>query len=348
MKRFLLYCTIFVLPFVVVLLPYFITDPFKVLYHYDNYYETSGKNYYINTNRSYVSTQMYIQNKDKYHYDSFIFGSSRSGNYLIEDWKQYLPDSVSCFHFDGYGESLYNVHKKLKFIDGKSPIRNVLFCVDRELLFQDKQEYGHLWVLPPCLVEDNFGAFHMAFIRAYLTPKFLRTYMDVLITGKTKPYMFANGVFEKPSIGYKVESNERSGEYRSIQQFPDSFYVGKSMEFPNRFNVQTEDVSVIKDSHKQMLREIHEILISNHTNYLVIVNPVYDQILLAPEDKCFLNELFGDRLVDFSGRNRITEDYHNYYDPSHFNEYVASEVMRIAYEQDSVKQRLMLDSLSVD
>ena len=173
MKRFLLYCAIFVLPFVVVLFPYFITDPFKVLHHYDNYYETEGKDYYIDVNRSHVSTQMFIQNKDKYQYDSFILGSSRSGYYMVDDWKQYLPDSASCFHFDGYGESLCNVHKKLKFIDGKSPIRNVLLCIERDLLWQTKQEYGHLFVLPPCLVENNFGAFHMAFIRAYLSPKFL-------------------------------------------------------------------------------------------------------------------------------------------------------------------------------
>ena len=345
MKRFLLYCAIFVLPFMVVLLPYFITDPFKVLYHYDNYYETNGKDYYINTNRSHVSTQMYIQNKDKYHYDSFIFGSSRSGYYLVEDWKQYLPDSASCFHFDGYGESLYNVHKKLKFIDGKSPIRNAMFCIDHELLCQDKQDYGHLWVLPPCLVDDNFGAFHMAFIRAYLNPKFLRAYFEVLITGKTRPYMFNDGILEAPSTGYKVVSNERHGEKRMIQKFPDSYYEEKSIVFPQHADTLSICNVFITEPQKQMLREIHEILVRNHTNYKIIINPRYDQLLLATDDMDFLIELFGDNMVDFSGKNRITDDYHHYYDPSHFNEYTASEVMRIAYEPDSIKKQYMLDSL---
>ena len=50
-------------------------------------------------------------------------------------------------------------------------------------------------------------------------------------------------------------------------------------------------------------------------------------------------------IVDFSGKNRITDNYHYYGDPAHFNEYVASEVMRIAYETDSIKQKHMLDSL---
>lgn len=345
MKRFLLYCAIFVLPFVVVLLPYFITDPFKVLYHYDNYYDTNGKDYYINTNRSFVSTQMYIQNKDKYHYDSFIFGSSRSGYYMVEDWKQYLPDSASCFHFDGYGESLYNVHKKLKFIDGKSPLRNAMFCIDHELLCQDKQDYGHLWVLPPCLVDDNFGAFHMAFIRAYLNPKFLRAYFEVLITGKTRSYMFDDGLFEVPSIGYKVESNERHGEKRMLQKFPDSYYEEKSLAFPYQPDTLSVCNAFIGEPQKQMLREIHEILVRNRTNYKVIINPRYDQLLLAQEDMAFLKGVFGENVVDFSGKNRITNDYHYYYDPSHFNEYVASEIMRIAYESDSLKQQYMVDSL---
>ena len=345
MKKFLLYCAIFVLPFVVVLLPYFITDPFKVLYRYDNYYDTNGKDYYINTNRSFVSTQMYIQNKDKYHYDSFIFGSSRSGYFMVEDWKQYLPDSASCFHFDGYGESLYNVHMKLKFIEDKSPIRNAMFCFDHELLSQDKQDYGHLWVLPPCLVDDNFGAFHMAFIRAYLNPKFLRAYLEVLITGEAKPYMFDGGVFEKPLAVYKPIPNERHGDKRMLQNFPDSCYDEKSIVFPQQPDSITYGIPIIKKLQKLMLQKIHEILVRNHTDYKIIINPRYDQLLLAPEDKAFLMDLFGDNMIDFSGKNCITDDYHHYYDPSHFNEYIASEVMRIAYESDSVKQQNLLDSL---
>lgn len=328
-----------------VILPYFITDPFKVLYHYDNYYTDNGDGFYINTNRSFVSTQMYIQNKDRYHYDSFIFGSSRSGYYMVDDWKLYLPDSASCFHYDGYGESLYNVYRKLKYIEGRSPIHNAMFCVDRDVLCQDKQDYGHLWVLPPCLVEGNFGAFHMAFIRAYLNPQFLHAYLEVMIKGETQLYMFEDGVFEKPIVGYKLEPNERNGETRSIQQFSDSFYVDKKMKFSQRSDTITLGFPIIKESQKQILYEIHDILVRNQTDYKIIINPVYDQIQLALEDKDFLIELFGDNLVDFSGKNRMTENFHYYCDPSHFNEYTASEVMRIAYTIDKQQKQLLLDSL---
>lgn len=346
MKKFLLYIFLFVLPFIVIFLPYVITDPFQVLYHYDDYYIDNGKGYYINTNRSFVSTQMYRQNKDHYKYDSFIFGSSRSGYFMVEDWKQYLQDSASCFHFDGYGESLYNTHKKLKFIDGKSPIRNAMFCVERDFFWQDKQNYGHLWVLPPCLVENNFGTFHIAFIRAYLNPKFLHAYIDFLITGKLKSYMFENSIFEAPHSGYKLQYNECNGANRNIQKFSDEFYGERLSSFPLRPDSITYGFSVIKEAQKKMLYEIHDILVRNNTNYKVILNPIYDQLLFSTEDKEFLLTLFGNNnIVDFSGKNRITNDYHYYSDPAHFNEYIASELMRISYECDSIKQQHMLDSL---
>ena len=83
-----------------------------------------------------------------------------------------------------------------------------------------------------------------------------------------------------------------------------------------------------------MLYEIHDILVRNNTNYKVILNPIYDQLLFSTEDKEFLLTLFGNNnIADFSGKNRITNDY------------IASELMRISYECDSIKQQHMLDSL---
>jgi hypothetical protein len=158
--------------------------------------------------------------------------------------------------------------------------------------------------------------------------------------------MFENGIFEKPSFGYKEESNERNGQNRSIQKFPEDHYENFSKPFPQQPDTITYGFSVINESQKQMLYEIHEILVRNKTSYKMILNPIYDQLLFSPEDKEFLLQLFGDQhIVDFSGKNRITDNYHYYGDPAHFNEYVASEVMRIAYETDSIKQKHMLDSL---
>ena len=185
----------------------------------------------------------------------------------------------------------------------------------------------------------------MAFVRAYLNPKFLHAYWDYLLTRELKPYMFDNSIFEKPLSGYKLQSNERNGANRMIHKFSDEFYGDRLSTFPKQPDTLTYGFPVIKESQKQILHEIHDILIRNNTQYKIILNPIYDQIMFAPEDKELLIQLFGDHLIDFSGKNKITDDYHYYSDPAHFNEYIASEIMRITYESNPLKQKEMLDSL---
>jgi len=73
-----------------VFMAYIITDPKKKIYHYDEY-----KFDYIMLNKGDVSTKLLLQNIDKYHYDSFIFGSSRSCATSAREWSKYLsPENV--------------------------------------------------------------------------------------------------------------------------------------------------------------------------------------------------------------------------------------------------------------
>lgn len=346
MKKFLIKCILFSLPLWIVLLPYVVKDPFKVLYHYDNYYPADGNDYYVNTNRGFVSTQMYIQNKDKFHYDSFIFGSSRSHVFCIDEWKKYIGDTTSCFHFDGYGESLYMIHAKIKYVDGKSPMRNVLLPIDYEVLSQIEQDYGHLWVAHPALVEGNWGAFQMAHLRAYLTPKFLFAYWDLFLTGESKPYMFDEQIIENADTVYNIAYNERSNREPVIERFDDSYYAEKNMTFPKR-NGEECCPMIIGDKQKLMLREIRDVWERNGANYRVLINPGYDQKRLSEEDIAYLKELFGEYMVDFSGRNIWTEDYHYYSDPSHFNTYISNEMLRIAYMDDLTERQSRLDSIRI-
>ena len=332
------------MPLWVVLIPYVTTDPFRVLYHYDNYYSANGKKYYVNTNRGFVSTQMYIQNKDKYQYDSFIFGSSRSHVFCIDEWKKYIGDTARCFHFDGYGESLYMVHAKMKYVEGRSPMRNVLMSIDYEMLHQTEQDYGHLWVAHPALVHGNWSAFHMAHLRAYLTPKFLLTYWDLFLTKTVKPYMYEQQIIEEMDTVYNVAYNERSNRVPVIKQFDDTYYKEKNICFPER-NTGNDYPAVLREKQKLMLAEIRDILERNNTVYRVLINPGYDQKRFYAEDMAFLRELFGENLVDFSGKNIFTDDYHYYSDPNHFNTYVANEMLRIAYTDDLQERQHLLDSI---
>ena len=82
------------------------------------------------------------------------------------------------------------------------------------------------------------------------------------------------------------------------------------------------------------LKGIRELFDKHHTNYRIVVSPLYDQIKLNPKDYKILCEIFGSQYVyDFSGVNNWTEDYHNYYEPSHYLPSVASEIMKQIYSE---------------
>lgn len=334
MKKFILYSFLFSLPLWIAMIPYICTDPFMVLYHYDNYYPNNGRDWQVNNNRGYVSTQMYLQNCDWCHYDSFIFGSSRSHTFRINEWRKYIGDSASCIHFDGYVESLYNMHKRFLFLEGRSPIRNAIICLDQSVLSQVEPNYTHIYATPPAIDHyHNLGAFHMSHLRAYFTPEFFVAYWDLFLIGKSKPYMFANEVVQEPDTVYNPQYNERWNRYPIIEKFNDDYYTEHHIVFPEREDSATSYPPMIGAEQKRMLTDIHDVLVRNNTRYVVFLNPVYDQKSFDDADMAFLRELYGDKLFDFSGKNAFTEDYHYYSDEVHFNTFVSCEMLRIAYQK---------------
>ena len=347
MKKFAKYIFLFLLPLIVIMLPFFIGDPFKILRHYDRYYPEDGQPLYLNINRSYVSTRMYLQYRDSFLYNSFIFGSSRSGNFLMEDWKQYLPDSASYFHFDGYGESLYLVHKKLLFVNGKSHIDNVLLPVDAELLGKDTPFKGHIWVTPIELLDyHQLGEFYGEHVRAYLSPKLFLAYTDLLLNLKVKSYMIEWGVVDTVPIHYLLYSNERE-KHIPVIPCPEAYYTERLLnDFASARRDTSDYAPMLKENHKSMLRDIKSVFDQNHTNYKIVINPMWNQRCLAQEDVDYLIEIFGkDNVFSFEGKNIITEDYHNYQNATHFWPHIAAKMMQIIYEPDSVRQQQMLDSI---
>lgn len=336
MKKFLKLLSLFLLPLFILFFPYIAGDPFMVLRKYKVYYSYDEKEpLYINNNRGYVSTQMYLQYNDTYHWNSFIFGNSRSGYYRTDDWKKHLDSSARCFHFDGYGESLYNIYKKITFLDQKSELDNVILCLDNQTLYQCDPESGHLWVTTPVLEDGrNWSDWNMAFIKAYSQPSFFKAYIDFSITHKVKPYMVKSGVIDTMPHGrYTLATNEVDAHPVLVYpQFDSSWFTPERVsiffERPDSIEYYRRSIGT---KQKKMLSEIADIFKRNNTNYKVILSPDYDQKLYAPEDIEFLRHTFGDNLYDFSGRNKITQDYHNYFDLLHYSSEVASEIMRIIY-----------------
>ena len=173
LKKFAL---LFGFPIILVVGLYVVCDPYKVIRHYDNFYEDQS---FAKPDlcRDFVSTRMYEMNKDKYNYDSFIFGSSRSKAYRVDQWKNYLPKGSSCFHYDASGEFLYGIHKKLCYVDSRSQIKNVLLILDAFCLQNAKKRTNsHLYYVSPQLDGDLIG-FHYRHFLDFIHPGFLSAYI---------------------------------------------------------------------------------------------------------------------------------------------------------------------------
>jgi hypothetical protein len=182
------------IPIAIGAIAYIALDPFKVLHQYDVLIEANAKEY-VTLNKDYVSTTAFIRNSNSIHYNSFIFGNSRSIFFQISDWKKHLNSDASCFHYDASDESLWALNKKVEFIDNHGTmIENVLLVLDYMIL--EKATYkkrGHLHTISPALVNnENLLEFHLNFFTAFMNPKFLFAYIDFKLSGRVKPYMKRN------------------------------------------------------------------------------------------------------------------------------------------------------------
>ena len=86
------------------------------------------------------------------------------GAFRCIDWDKYLDNDSKSFHFDGSGEGLWNIHKKVKFLDemGDS-IKHALVVMSHETLKKTYPRYGHLFVEDPRISKESWITFYYQF-----------------------------------------------------------------------------------------------------------------------------------------------------------------------------------------
>lgn len=321
------------IPVVTVILFYFVTDPFKVLYHYDSYF-TDGKPSYITLNKDFVSTETFLNNYPIYKYDSFIFGNSRSVFYQCDHWKKYI-NSDNCFHDDASGESLYGIYKKILFLDKHSEIKNALIIMDYLTLYETEDSDAHLYRKHPEISGRNRFLFHLEFLKTFFSNDFLIAYFDFKLSGQVKKYMKEKQLIDDISFSYNLKYNEIKYPVwdEMIKNHPSEFYTSERInKFYDRDSIQTFSPVVIEGKQEKMMREMDDIFKKHNTLVKIIINPLYDQEKLNPADLVMLKNIFGEgNVFDFSGINGFTNDYHNYYETSHYRPHIADSVMKTAY-----------------
>ena len=330
MKRFLFFWLLLCLPVLASLTVYVIIDPFKVVGKYDNYYESTD---FVSVNRGYVSAMHFINTKGSRCYNSFIFGNSRSIAFHEKEWKQYISQSAVCYHFDEFVGSVGHLYYEINYVSHNCSIDNALIILDPSMLSRTTFN-GHLYSLCPALNDNHdYFKFHLECYKAFYNGSFLRAFVDYVLHGEYKPYMADYIINKDWRRGYDPTNNEMCWikQEESIER--GDYYDARRIETFN--NIQFPDsvyASAINDERMELLLSIKQLLNEKHTDYRIVLGPGYNQIKVNPNDLKILYNVFGESCVyDFTGVNQWTEDYHNYYDNSHYRTCVANDIMRSVY-----------------
>jgi hypothetical protein len=311
-----------VLPAIVVIGLYIYLDPFKVIFHYSNYYENT---YGVDLNRDFISTEKYLRESKTRNYQAFILGNSRSRCYEVNTWAGLINVPTNkCYHFDAYSESISGIEKRAQLIaKTQDTVSDVLIIMDEEVLKDASSESEVLFIKHPELTDRSRLDFHLAFFKAFGNPEFLGSYIK---------HRYRN---EPGSWKYDPVTNELSlsNLEKIINSNPDSFYSSIKSQFPETRNVSESSRSI---HAKQLLslQHIAAIFKSRKTSVKIVINPMYDQIKINAADLQCLQQLFGkENVFDFSGVNKFTLDYTNYYDGRHYRTKVSEQILEIIYNQ---------------
>ena len=331
MRRFIVKLLLYLSPLILLTGYYFYKDPFRVLYHYETYYPVSDTSYF-ELDDDYVTMQTFIQNYPKYHYDSYILGSSRSDNYFVSEYGKHVQ-SDKCYHLSAAYESLYGLERKMHFLnERKYTINNVLIILDNELLGKVKNDVGHITVMHPLLSGESMLTFQLEFLKDFFDKDFLFAYLDLNFTGHLHPLIIARQVMSKVTFHYDVSANEFYWAGLEKEIANNNYYNSREHIFYKRDSVLHYAKPVIGVEQKKLLNNIKAILDENHAKYKIVISPLYNQLKIDTADLKALKNIFTNELVfDFSGINDLTSDRSNYYEASHYRPEACTKIMNRIY-----------------
>lgn len=325
-RRILFKVILLSLPFIVLMLTYLLLDPFRVVQHYRTYEKLTT----AIPNRDFVSTQMYLNTYEKRPYQSFILGNSRTLAFRIGDWEPYIHDTLA-YHYDASGESLYGVWKKLEFLEQHhSILKHVLLICDTQLLGETTDHDSHITQKDPRTTGASHLLFQLSFIKAYFSNAFFEKFLRQLMLGKFTPDMAE--VLEKRRIFYDPVTNDivLPDINQEIKQDSLGFYARNTKLKTTRKPGISK--AVIAAEQLRQLVAVRNILMRHHTDYQIVISPLFDQKQLNPADLAMLQRIFkADRIHDYSGVNAFTSKIGNYYEDSHYRPIVGRAILKQIY-----------------
>ena len=323
MKKFLINILLIIsIPFIIIFSLYWLTDPFKVNKQF-------SLNNFTDVNREYISMGLFLKQNPIYHYNSFVFGSSRCHGINTYTWKHLLnkttnqKDTISQFLFQAWSETINGINQKIEYLDRNNiPLNNALVLVDIGSFRKDAEDV--LSVKHYLLSEKSKISYQKVFVQAYMgNPGKIASSIKRLI--KPKPVY----------IGFDTISNDGNinNRYNYLEE-PKQNSLDKSQFGKRPLKEQFAEQEITSD-YLKILENIKRIFDKHQTQYKFIITPTYNQVRINDEDLKLLNQVFGeDNVYNFSGKNYITEDKYNWTDNWHFDLIVGWWMLHTIYEKN--------------
>ena len=337
MKRFIFRVLSFVgIPIAVLTVIYILTDPFKTLRPF-------SLDYFDDTNREYVSSELFLRNDSNYHYNSFIFGSSRCCGFNTYHWKHYLPNNARQYLFQAWSETLTGIEQKIDYLDKNgNHIENALVMFDIPGSFSKDQLPKNVLTIK----HYKFSGQSKLAFQSYLfcgfaqkPSKWVSSIKQRIISNPSKfpTDTITNdwGCFRDVDVSCQPQKDSLSNltiKTRAIflKQIADANYTEDDLK---------ESECLINDRFEKQLYHIKEVFDKHGTDYRIVISPAYcyTHPSINREDLKVLQRVFGEvKVFDYSGKNDITMDCYNFTDRNHFGQSVGWQIIEDIYNKQYI------------
>jgi hypothetical protein len=273
-----------------------------------------------------MSTKKLLNTKIKYN--SFIFGSSRSVNTYACYLQKNIPNA-KFFHYAEWTESIGGIYAKLNLLDSLGyELENVVIHIDTDHTFKNNGNYitNHYVFSGDNKYEYYFKHFRkfyanldankikILFGKPYNSSTYTTWQSD--LTTNDSHHICTQKVMDEYGI-----SNKSIEEINKIDSLKQSGFLYK------RSNVQQFKTNQISISEKLTLGKISKLLKKHHSNYYIIITPLYDQMKFSKADMAFLKSEFPNHIYDFAGINNFTKNEYDFPDREHFQPNVSKAML---------------------
>lgn len=318
MGKFLLKALLMLCPAYVITGVFVITDPFGIIYTGE---EATDPVFRLTA--SYWNTCELKSIEEEDRPNAFVLGNSKGYSYDLNDWASRLPDSANPFYFNGYGEAIYGVRQKMRYLDRNG--YNISYAIflfggtlrkvdpPKEVVTLHHPEVSGLsWI-------DFWGKHLQAYFSLF--PQHLYSILFENDANNNADDLPAE-IYEKRKERYKAQKRQTDS---ILTRMPST-----SVPFQ-----KSRPISLSKKS-VHYLFDIAKILVKHKTNYRILLTPRFHGMKQSIYDLLFLKAVFNPRYIwDFTRDARFVSIPQFYpglpVDKVHYHRAAGDAMMEIIY-----------------